>query len=153
MTGMPCVEKETVMNLSLLIPLLTTTVVAIGGWLVGHRQNLNRDRKAQHRELRLRYLLDAYRSLESFAGREPPPYSPHHVEALERAVGDIQLLGEMPQIDAVIQFYEEKKQRGEASLDPIINALRAELRNELGLLPVDRNVIWLRIKREDLAPS
>ena len=80
------------MNWQLLIPLLITTVVAILGWVIGHRMNVARDRIAKRRDLRLEYLIEAYRALENFAGRQPP-FSSNHVEALEKAVADIQLFG------------------------------------------------------------
>jgi len=132
------------MNWNLLIPLLITTAIAILGWIVGHRLNIARDRAAKHRDLRLQYLIEAYRSLENFAGRHPP-FSSGHVEALEKAIADIQLFGSQSQIDSLNKVFTEKRITGEADLNEIINQIRADLRKELGLPKLTGLVTWLRI--------
>jgi len=131
------------MNWQLLIPLLITTVVAILGWVIGHRMNVARDRIAKRRDLRLEYLIEAYRALENFAGRQPP-FSSNHVEALEKAVADIQLFGSQSQVDLLNKAFEEKRETGGAGLNEIINELRAELRMELDLPELNSPVTWLR---------
>ena len=132
------------MNWQLLIPLLITTIVAILGWVIGHRMNVARDKIAKRRDLRLQYLIEAYRALENFGGRQPP-FSANHVEALEKAVADIQLFGSQSQIELLNKAFTEKRKTGVADLNEIINELRSELRKELNLAELNRPVTWLRI--------
>lgn len=132
------------MNWPLLLPLLITVFMAVVGWLVGHRLNLARDRLVKHRELRLGYLIAAYRGLEHFAGREPP-FDLAHVDALELAVADIQLFGNQTQIDRLNQCFSQKAEKGSGDLNSVVNELRSELRKELGLPELDGNVTWLRL--------
>lgn len=51
--------------------ILISTGVVIAGWIVAHRLNLQRDTAAKRRDLRVQYLLDAYRRLEAAANRDP----------------------------------------------------------------------------------
>ena len=51
------------MNFGLLIPLLVTTLVAILGWVVAHAFARSRDRANKQREIRVNYLIQAYRQL------------------------------------------------------------------------------------------
>jgi len=140
------VKAQGHMNGQLFLPLLITIVVAVGGWVAGHRLNVARDREAKHRELRLRYLLDAYRALENFAGWEPP-FDKRHVEDLEKAVADIQLFGSQTQSDQLSRVFTEKAVQGESDLNVVINELRTALRKELDLPALQGNVTWLRIDR------
>ncbi|HKP04352.1 MAG TPA: hypothetical protein VJU77_13450 [Chthoniobacterales bacterium] len=57
------------MNWQLLGPLLITTALAVGGWIVGHVLAARRDRANKRREQLIGYLIEAYRRLESSAHR------------------------------------------------------------------------------------
>jgi hypothetical protein len=58
------------MNLPLLLPLIVTAALAIGGWYVVHRLSVNRDQQNKRRDLRIQYLIEAYRRLENSANRQ-----------------------------------------------------------------------------------
>ena len=134
------------MNWELLTPLLITTCVAIGGWIVGHRLNIARDRDSKHREIRLEYLIEAYSALENFAGRKPP-FATDIVESLERAIASIQLFGTKSQIDQLERCFADKRGGGSGDINPVIEKLRADLRSELGLTKLCGHVTWVRIDR------
>jgi hypothetical protein len=85
------------MNWELLVPLLITTVVAVVGWFSGHSLSASRDRANKHRDIRLEYLIEAYRRLENAGGRDLPS-SPEQSRDLESAIADIQLFGSLAQI-------------------------------------------------------
>ena len=74
----------------LLIPLLVTTIVAVTGWVVGHRLNAKRDLHNKRIELRIKFLLVAYRNLESAIETE---VTRENLSILETAISNIQLLG------------------------------------------------------------
>ena len=67
--------------------------------------------------------------------------------ALESAVADIQLLGSPDQVRLARQFALEFATKGKASLDPLLESLRSELRRELALTPLDEGITFLRIVR------
>jgi hypothetical protein len=62
-------------------------------------------------------------------------------------VADIQLLGSPEQAHLARQFALEFAGKGQASLDPLLGALRLELRKELALPPLKEGVTFLRIHR------
>ena len=140
------------MNWELLIPLLITTCVAIGGWIVGHRLNIARDRESKHRDIRLKYLIEAYSGLENFVGRKPP-FAADKVESLQKAIASIQLFGTESQIDLLERCFAEKRETGSGDLNPIIDKLRVDLRSELGLTKLCGHVTWVRFDRQMMEKS
>jgi hypothetical protein len=130
------------MNWQLLGPLLVTTIVAIGGWFAAHRLAAARDRANKRRDLIVEYLIQAYRRLESCSNRADGPYDS---TALESAVADIQLLGSPEQVTLVQRFAEEFAASRDSSVDELLASLREELRSELGLKRVPRDVKYLRV--------
>lgn len=126
------------MNFELLVPLLVTTLVAFVGWIIGHILNTRRDRLNKHHELRLQYLVSAYRKLESAAGRTLKQ-NQKETAAFEEAVADIQLFGTQVQVESLL-----RNLRPDGNLNEVVNLLRDELRNELDLPKIDGNVFWIR---------
>lgn len=80
-----------------MLTLLIPTLVAVASWFVGSWLSVRRDRANKRRDLRVQYLIEAYRRLEA-AGRCPlvPPYS----SEMESAVADVQLFGTSEQVAA-----------------------------------------------------
>jgi hypothetical protein len=74
-------------------------IIAILGWFVAHQFNTNRDNKNKRRDIRIRYLLDAYRRLEGASNR--PEADKETQDRFESALADIQLLGNKEQIDSL----------------------------------------------------
>ena len=100
-------------NWGLLLPLLVTSVVAVFGWIVGHRLNAERDLHNKRVELRIKFLLEAYRKLEASIEQE---INRENLNVLESAISDIQLLGSPEQVDKVLdwskQFSKKETQKG-----------------------------------------
>jgi hypothetical protein len=134
------------MNWQLLIPLLTTTVVAVAGWLVGHALNAHRDRRNKRREIRVQYLIEAYRHLESGTCRG----SIHGMEfaaPFESAIADIQLLGTTDQARMAKDLATAIAQRrADASAGPLLMSLRDALREELGLDSINEEPVHFRLR-------
>lgn len=119
------------------MPLSFTTVVAstlviVVGWVVAHWLNVKRDTIAKRRDLRVQYLLEAYRRLEGAVNR-PIDALPQAKHAFESAVADVQLLGTRAQIDALLTYLNQYVEAGGATIDPVLKLLRDDLREELGL--------------------
>lgn len=128
------------MNWDLLTPLLVAAAVAIAGWFAAHRLASVRDQTAERRKMRVQHLLEAYRRLEPY-GRVTPENS----RDLEQAIADIQLLGSPEQVALAQNFAVTFAQNGTAPLDPLLISLRAELRAELDLPPVNGGLKYLRV--------
>jgi hypothetical protein len=124
--------------------IVASALLASLGWLVGYVTTIRRDRLTKRRDLRTQYLLEAYRRLEGAGNRNEP--SVDHVKALESAVADIQLLGSAKQAHLARAFALEFASSGGASLDPLLESLRAELREELGLEMLQEGISYLRIR-------
>jgi hypothetical protein len=129
-----------------IITVAASAALALLGWIVGYISTIRRDRLSKKRDLRTQYLLDAYRRLEGAGNRREP--GPHDEKALESSVADIQLLGSPEQVHLARQFALEFARTGQAPLDPLLEALRIELRGELALPPLNERITFLRIVRD-----
>jgi hypothetical protein len=129
------------MNSHPLLTLLIPTVVAIASWFVGSWLSLRRDRANKLRELRVQYLIDAYRRLEAVVHRQ---MDSQQSSLMESAIADVQLFGSAPQVAAARRFVSEM-QGGSGSLNDLLLILRNDLRNELELEPLDEGFFHLRI--------
>ena len=105
-------------------------IIAVLGWFAAHQFNVYRDNKNKRRDIRIQYLLDAYRRLEGASNR--PEADKETQDSFESAVADIQLLGKKDQIDSLMHFLHEFNNGG-TSINPLLELLRAHLRDELGL--------------------
>ena len=125
-----------------MLTLLVPTVVAIVSWFVGSWLSVRRDRTNKRRDLRVQYLIEAYRRLEA-AGHRPlvPPYS----SDMESAIADVQLFGSPSQVAAAQAFSLEMAEKRCASLDDLLSDLRNDLRAELNLEPVKGKLTYLRV--------
>ena len=125
-------------SLKYLIPAL----VAIAGWFAAHQFTVHRDRQNKRRDLRVQFLLEAYRRLESASNR------PHKTEeqalAFESAVADIQLLGTTEQVAATVRFLRAHASGHDAQLDEALRLLRNDLRQEIGLSGKVENAVVFR---------
>lgn len=119
------------MDWKLFTQLLVTFVVAALGWWSGHHLSARRDLMNERRKLRITYLLDAYRRLESAANR--PNKTPELARAFEAAVADIQLLGTQEQAQTTIECLKQYAVGGDARIDRVLRVLRKDLRREMGL--------------------
>ena len=128
------------------ITVLASTLLAVLGWIVAYSTTIRRDRLTKQRDLRTQYLLEVYRRLEGAGNRSKP--SLDEESTLESAVADIQLLGSVEQVQLARTFAFEFTKYRSASLDPLLESLRVELRNELALPPIAETIIHLRIVRD-----
>lgn len=122
------------------------TTIAVLGWIAGHYFTNRRDRIAKRRDISLEHLIKAYRILaDEIANRK-------HMDErkLEAVITDIHLFGSKDQILLAKQLADDVIKHNHFQLDPLINCLRSDLRNELELPKVDGNVSWLRFNEGTL---
>lgn len=127
------------LNLSHLI----TVGVALVGWLAVHRFSAWRDRVNHKRKMQTDFLVKAFQNLANAANRQFSPGAAH-LRDMESALADIQLFGTKAQVKLVMDFADEFENKKAASLDPLLNSLRQDLRKELGFDQIDGNVKWVR---------
>ena len=135
------------MNWDLLLPLLVTTAAAILGWFIAHRLAAARDCRNKRREVRLSFLLDAYRRLEAGASRGPI-HEGKFADGVESAIADIQLLGTTEQSEMAKDLaYAIAERTSDASTGPLLLSLRDELRRELSLETLGEAPVHFRLKK------
>lgn len=103
----------------------------MAGWFAAHQFNVHRDRQNKRRDLRIEFLLEAYRRLESAANREG--MTEEQKLEFESAVADIQLLGTKEQVDTTVAYLRQHASGSGAQIDSLLQLLRSDLRQELGL--------------------
>ena len=135
------------MNWELLLPLLVTTAAAIVGWIVVHRLAAARDQRNKRREVRLGFLLEAYRRLEAGASRGPI-HDSKFADGFESAIADIQLLGTTEQSKMAKDLAcAIASVSPDASAGSLLLSLRNDLRRELNLEPLGEAPIHFRLQR------
>tara|TARA_B100000315_G_C14233418_1_gene432055 strand:+ start:181 stop:579 length:399 start_codon:yes stop_codon:yes gene_type:complete len=116
------------MDMSILAPLLITAIVAIIGWFIAHQLSMSRDLKNKRTDLKVKYLIEAYRKLENISHREDP-----NMQDFETAIADIQLLGSQKQVELAQNIAKEFAKTKCADMDDLLKDLRQNLRKVLGL--------------------
>ena len=129
-------------NWSILLPLLITTLTAVIGWAIAHKLSAARDLKNKRREIRIGYLVEAYRKIERGSVPEAKGYKP---EDFETAIADIQLFGSPKQVELAHQFAEAASRGDSPTLDLLLKELRDDLRRELDLGNVEKTIRPFRI--------
>ena len=120
--------------------IIFSSFIIILGWGITHYLALKKSVRDKKREVTVEYLIKAWRTLESASNRSDNS----HNTKLETAIADIQLLGTQKQIELAQQFAAQiAKTRSGDTLELLIQ-LREDLRMELGLSPVKRNLKILR---------
>ena len=134
------------MNWTLLIPLLITTTFGMLGWFAGHWLSTSRDRVNKKRDIRITFLLEAYRRLEAASHRKEITGTKYAVD-FESAIADIQLLGTPEQILLVKEVVKGIHRRDpQANARQLLLSLRNELREHLDLKPLDEESLPFRIE-------
>ncbi len=131
---------------------ILAAIIAVYGLSKGHQLNIERDRKNKQDDLRIRFLLEAYRILESSSNRFDLTSSEENMRNYESAVADIFLMGNSEQVSALSEYidnHDNSKGKG-ASLNKVLELLRQELRKELNLSYEDevRKVKFFRFVRK-----
>lgn len=130
------------MDWKLFAQLVVTAMIALaGGWL-GHHLSSRRDLTNERRKMRVSYLLEAYRRLESGSNRREDPSEAW--SQIESAIADIQLLGTPEQVRLAKQFAQSLSSANAASADELLFDLRSSLRSELQLAATSIPVTFLR---------
>jgi hypothetical protein len=88
-----------------LLTVLIPTFAAVISWFVGSWLAARRDRVNKRRDLRVQYLIEAYRRLATATNRIEPTAA--YFADLDSAIVDVQLFGSADQIAAAQKFSKE----------------------------------------------
>jgi len=126
--------------------------VGIVGWYVAHGLAMRRDRAAKRRELRVQFLVDAYRRLESVSNR---PFRAETGKVLESAIADIQLFGTPNQVRLAQEFAAGYARNHTHPIKQLLTDLRNDLRRELGLpaTPEPPRALRIELPKESTRPD
>jgi len=113
-----------------------------------HRLTSQRDQANRRSDLRIQYLLAAYRALADTSHRSLDPGSVN-VQAFEQGLADIQRLGSKAQAEMAVVVGKALAETGAAKLDELLLSLRDDLRDELKLEPLARPPFHVRIHSND----
>lgn len=115
-------------------------LVAVVGWLVASAQQ----RESVQLNMKIDYLLKAYRNLERATYRKP---TNELYRLIEDALADVYLLGTSDQIELVNAIYDgiDGEQGDGIELDKVLRNLRDSLRKELHLEQVASDRKTLRL--------
>ncbi|WP_198782804.1 hypothetical protein [Shewanella putrefaciens] len=132
------------MDMTITLSLVVSSLIIIGGWYVAHWFTSRRDYQNKKREKRLDYLINAYRIIGSAAARKP---NSEEFKKLEEGFHDVQLFGSSEQLQLLNEIFISHSKTGGADLDPLLNSLRTELRNILGLEKANAALKFFRTQR------
>lgn len=116
--------------------------------VLAHRLTSRRDQTNRRSDLRVQYLLSAYRAVADTSHRDLDPGSAH-VRTFEQGLADIQLLGSKEQAEMAVAIGKALTESGEALMDDLLLSLRDDLRGELKLEALPRPPSHIRVVSND----
>lgn len=122
--------------LTLIASLVLAVVLLAVRVFVMQRVQQRRQRENRQETERLKSLVAAYRSL---AGSFTPASQEHGLQ-LEETLADIVLFGSLAQVELAVRCVNALKRGEPVDYQPLIEALRADLRTQLGLEPIPRSL-------------
>jgi hypothetical protein len=112
--------------------------------VLAHRLTSHRDQTHRRNDLRIQYLLSAYRAVADASHRDLDRGSAH-VRTFEQGLTDIQLLGSQAQAEMAVAIGKALAENGEALMDDLLLSLRDDLRDELKLESLPRPPSHIRV--------
>lgn len=110
-----------------------------------HRFTQRRDLENKKKDLRINYLIEAWKKLEYASNRNIN--EEEFIEFMEKPIALIQLFGTNTQIKYAEQIANAIKVEGNANLNKILEDLRSDLRNELNIEKTDTKLLMIRYKK------
>ncbi len=167
-------EKNKWFNCGMFITLFVNTMLGVGGWYVVNLHNKSRDIENKKREIKIEYLIKAYRSIQECSGYPIRDFTQasekdiKRTEDLEQAMTDIQLFGSIYQVRKAREACKKAEPtmndsgliKFEWEADELLLDIRRELRKELLLEEIDpvedkqegvRKLRWSKIMEDFLA--
>jgi hypothetical protein len=132
---------------TLALTILGGVIAAALAAVLAHRFTSRRDQANRRSDLRIEYLLTAYRAISDAISRNHYRDSPD-ARSLERGLSDIQLLGSAEQAAMASEVIRAVTSKGETEPDELLKSLRDDLREELDIEPLSGRPVQLRVIAE-----
>jgi hypothetical protein len=130
--------------MTLALTILGGVAAAAIAAVLAHRLTSQRDQANRRSDLRIKYLLGAYRTLADTAHRDLDPNA-KHVRAFEQGLADIQLLGSPDQAAMAARIGHQLATESRADFDDLLLSLRDDLREELDLESLPKSPVHVRV--------
>jgi hypothetical protein len=134
--------------MTLVLTILGGVFAAAVAAVLAHRLTSRRDQTNRRNDLRVEYLVGAYRVIADTSHRDLDPGA-EHVRAFEQGLSDIQLLGSRVQAEMAVLVSKQLAATGSADLDDLLLSLRDDLREELQLEPLTQMPFHVRVISND----
>jgi len=122
--------------------IIIASFLIIIGWFIVNWLSSKREFKSKRREVRIQYLIEAYRSIASSTNRQDKTTDEQKLK-IESAIEDIQLFGNKRQLEALNSIIVN----GKNDFTEILEVLRNDLRKELELQKNDSPLKFYRMNR------
>jgi hypothetical protein len=138
------VDQNTISNSTILIILASSSITVIG-WLIVSFLTSVRDNISRRKNIKTKYLVEAYRDISIFMTRENNKCITIEVHNnFERAIRDIQIYGSLEEIKLVNEYIMNINKKG-YNVDPLLNTLKNNLRKTLKLKRSDAPTHWVML--------
>jgi hypothetical protein len=121
------------------------------GALATHLFALAREKRQKRRDLKLSHLIEAWRNIS--LGSQNHLDIETRAPALERGIADINLFGSRSQIELARAAAIAIVEKGEANTTEILNSVRSDIRQELGLENVKDTPFFFTLTPRTKMPS
>jgi hypothetical protein len=121
--------------------LIVAVAIPTIGWIVGYLLKQKNDIANAKRDKRIDFLLKTYLKLENCIQRSPISVG----KDLEEIVAEIQLMGNISQVNLVKKIANDIAKTHNADLEPLLISLRNDLRSELKLEKNSEKIEFLRM--------
>lgn len=137
-------EKTFFEKYSTAIGILISSFITIFGWTITTNLNIEKDRKIKLLDIKNQYISTAFKEISFYNTlmNNNIDVSKDDFRNFERALKDIQLYGSLQEIKLTISIIENIKTKN-YSLDPLLNLLRDNLRQNYDLEKVEGNTYWI----------
>ncbi len=115
--------------------ILSSLAAALVGGVVVHFLTLLRDERTEARKMRTEWMVRAYRVIVRCANEGV--VSAEQAKDLELAFNDLILLGNAEQVELALHTVQQTAEDGALVFNPLMRAIRDDLRDQLGLSRVD----------------
>lgn len=124
--------------------IIVAVIIPTLGWIIGYWLKQKNDIENAKRTRRVEFLLNTYLKLENCIHRNPKEVG----NDLEQCIAEIQLMGNIEQVNLSKRVANEIVNNGETDLELLNKSLRNDLRNELNLPENKEQIQFLRMKNE-----
>ncbi|MCW3789580.1 hypothetical protein [Plebeiibacterium sediminum] len=125
--------------------LIITVAIPTIGWIVGYLLKQKNDIDNAKRNKRIDFLIKTYIKIENCIQRKPSQVG----KDLEDIVAEIQLMGNVQQVNLVKKFANDISEKNSADLEPLLISLRNDLRRELKLEKNNEKIQFLRMSNNN----